>query len=116
MLEEPLYHQSDLWLAPSSLTLKLHVTYLLDSLRSKHQRMLLPHTNTVLNPQPHTPEMLRVRVGIWHVNARFDRNALPCSQLRVAGIPTGVVNVETDVVADVVWKQGVERVAGHVEA
>jgi hypothetical protein len=37
-------------------------THFLNGLRTEHIRPLGVNTNTILNPNPHTPEMLRVPV------------------------------------------------------
>lgn len=43
--------------------------YLLNSLGGEHKRMFLAHTNTILDPDAHTPESLGPAVGIGDVEA-----------------------------------------------
>ena len=93
--------------------------------------MFLLHRNTVFNSDTHASKVLRPAVIIRDVNtpiqngqipwrerakehSRFDRHALPRPQNLLPRITRRIMDVETDIMAQVVREKGFERLATSV--
>ena len=77
--------------------------------------MLRLHTNTILNPNPHSPETFRESLIIGYVHARLYGYTHALLQRHFPAHPRGVVDIESDVVAEVVREEDLHGVAGHIE-
>lgn len=105
-------------------------TYLLDSLRSQDDRVVIPNTNAIFDADPNAAEMGRPPLVVGNIDTtengqlcagrnggwrdeRLYGDTLSSFEAVSSGIPWTVMNVKANVVAQVVWE---ERAHGLVES
>jgi len=103
--------------------------------------MIFLNTNTIFNTDTHAAEMRRVAILVRYVEApvpqlsnagslkgtligrkgtgqdpRLNSNAHPRPQRRTPRLARRVMNIKTDIVAQMMGQERFDRLAGHVEA
>lgn len=105
-------------------------TYLLDSLRSQDDGVVIPNTDAIFDADPNAAEMSRPTLVVGNIdttengqlcagrnegwrNERLDGDTLSSFEVVASGIPWTVMNVKTNIMAQVVWE---ERAHGLVKS
>ncbi len=90
--------------------------YLFHGLSSEHQWMFFLHTYTVLDPEANATETCRIRFCVGDVEPRLNRNTLSSFELGITRMASGVVNVKTNIVSNMMWEKNLKSFAGHIKA
>ena len=110
------YKFSDAAAPCSSPSQSFNLIDLLNGVTRQHKWLFLANSHTVLDPDRHVPEVLRPPLIIRHIHPRFNSDTMSFTNDRLPAVANGIMHIHANVVAQMVWKQSLHSLRGHIEA